>query len=117
MRLAEDIIVRPYVTEKSNDDMAQGKYTFIVDHRATKTAIRNAVEKLFNVKVVDVNTVNYEGKEKRMGVHLGKTAKWKKAIVKIDTDPKAVAYLDKSGKKVTTSKKYKTEIQEFGGMQ
>jgi len=52
-----------------------------------------------------------------MGVHLGKTAKWKKAIVKIDTDPKAVAYLDKGGKKVTTSKKYKTEIQEFGGMQ
>jgi len=52
-----------------------------------------------------------------MGVHLGKTAKWKKAIVKIDTDPKAVAYLDKAGKKVTTSKKYKTEIQEFGGMQ
>ena len=117
MRLAEDIIIRPYVKEKSYDVMAQGKYTFIVDHRATKTAIRNAVEKLFNVKVVDVNTVNYDGKEKRMGVHLGKTAKWKKAVVKIDTNPQAVSYFDKSGKKVTTNKKYKNEISEFGGMQ
>lgn len=117
MRLAEDIIIRPYITEKSNDDMADGKYTFIVDHRATKTDIKNAVEKLFNVKVLKVNTSNYEGKQKRMGVHLGKTAKWKKAIVKIDTDPQPVTYLDKSGKQVTTGKKYKTEIQEFGGMQ
>lgn len=117
MRLAEDIIIRPFVTEKSNDDMAQGKYTFVVDHRATKTAIKNAIEKLFNVKVVHVNTINYEGKEKRMGVHLGKTAKWKKAIVQIDTDPKPVTYLDKNGKQVSTSKKYKTEIEEFGGMQ
>lgn len=117
MRLAEDIIIRPYVTEKSNDEMAQGKYTFVVDHRATKTAIRNAVEKLFNVKVLSVNTVNYDGKEKRMGVHLGKTAKWKKAVVTIDTDPKNVTYLEKNGKAVTSGKKYKTEIQEFGGMQ
>lgn len=117
MRFAEDIIIRPFVTEKSNDDMAQGKYTFVVEHRATKTAIKIAVEKLFNVKVIEVNTINYEGKEKRQGVHVGKTAKWKKAIVKIDVEPKAVVYLDKNGKQVTTSKKYKTEIQEFGGMQ
>ncbi len=117
MRFTEDIIIRPYITEKSNDDMAEGKYTFVVDHRATKTAVKNAVEKLFGVKVTEVNTVNYDGKKKRMGVHLGRTAKWKKAIVKIDTDPKAVAFLDKSGKQVTTNKKYKTEIPEFGGMQ
>lgn len=117
MRHAEDIIISPYITEKSNDEMAQGKYTFVVDPRATKTAIKSAVEKLFNVKVLEVNTINYEGKEKRMGVHLGKTSKWKKAVVKIDTDPKAVSYLDKNGKQVTTGKKYKNEIQEFGGMQ
>lgn len=117
MRFAEDIIIRPFITEKSYDDLAEGKYTFIVEYGATKTAIKNAVEKLFNVKVLNVNTINYEGKEKRMGVHLGKTAKWKKAIVKIDTDPQPVSYLDKNGKLVTTSKKYKTEIQEFGGMQ
>ncbi|NLK67932.1 MAG: 50S ribosomal protein L23 [Clostridiaceae bacterium] len=116
MRIAEDIIIRPYITEKSNDDMADGKYTFIVDYRAKKTEIKRAVEKLFNVKVIAVNTINYEGKQKRMGVHQGRTAKWKKAIVKIDTDPQPVAYLDKDGKQVSTSKKYKTEIQDFGGM-
>lgn len=117
MRLAEDIIIRPYITEKSYDNMADGKYTFIVDYRANKTEIKNAVEKLFNVKVLSVNTVNYRGKEKRLGVHLGKTAKWKKAVVKIDTNPQPVTYLDKEGKPVTTGKKYKTEIEEFGGMQ
>jgi large subunit ribosomal protein L23 len=117
MRFEEDIILWPFVTEKSNYDIAEGKYTFIVDRRATKTEIRKAVEKLFNVKVINVNTINYEGKEKRMGVHVGKTPKWKKAIVKIDTNPKPVVYLDKDGKQVTTSKKYKTEIEEFGGMQ
>lgn len=116
MRFAEDIIIRPYITEKSNDEISLGKYTFIVDRRATKTDVRNAVEKLFGVKVIEVNTINYEGKEKRMGVHVGNTSKWKKAVVKIDTDPKAVAYYDANGKQVTTSKKYKTEIPEFGGM-
>ena len=117
MRFAEDIIIRPYITEKSNDDMSQGKYTFIVDRRATKNDISNAVEKLFDVKVINVNTINYDGKEKRMGVHVGNTPKWKKAIVTIDTDPKASFYYESKGKQVTTSKKYKTEIQEFGGMQ
>jgi len=117
MNYAEDIIIRPYITEKSNEEMADGKYTFIVDCRATKTAVKNAVEKLFGVKVLEVNTINYDGKKKRMGVHLGKTSKWKKAIVKIDTDPQPVVYLDKNGKHVTTGKKYKTEIPEFGGMQ
>jgi large subunit ribosomal protein L23 len=117
MKLAEDIIIRPYITEKSYDNMADGKYTFIVDHRAKKTEIKNAVEKLFNVKVLAVNTINYDGKQKRMGVHLGRTAKWKKAIVKIDTNPQPISYLDKDGKTVTTGKKYKTEIEEFGGMQ
>jgi large subunit ribosomal protein L23 len=64
MSFAEDIIIRPYITEKSNEDMANGKYTFIVDCRATKTAVKNAVEKLFGVKVLEVNTVNYDGKKK-----------------------------------------------------
>ncbi|NLX76971.1 MAG: 50S ribosomal protein L23 [Clostridiaceae bacterium] len=117
MKLAEDIIIRPYITEKTYDNMADGKYTFIVDYRANKTQIKNAVEKLFNVKVLSVNTVNYSGKEKRLGVHLGKTSKWKKAIVKIDTNPQPVTYLDKDGKQVSTGRKYKTEIEEFGAMQ
>ena len=50
MRIAEDIIIRPYITEKSNDDMADGKYTFIVDYRAKKTEIKRAVEKLLMLK-------------------------------------------------------------------
>ncbi|ANX02449.1 50S ribosomal protein L23 [Thermoclostridium stercorarium subsp. leptospartum DSM 9219] len=117
MKLAEDIIIRPYITEKSYENMAQGKYTFIVDPKATKTEIKHAVEKLFNVKVLSVNTVNYKGKEKRLGVHVGRTSKWKKAIVKIDTNPQPVTYLDKEGNPVTVAKKYKTEIEEFGGAQ
>ena len=116
MNYAEDIIIRPYITEKAMKKWPMGN-TFIVDCRATKTAVKNAVEKLFGVKVLEVNTINYDGKKKRMGVHLGKTSKWKKAIVKIDTDPQPVVYLDKNGKQVTTGKKYKTEIPEFGGMQ
>lgn len=114
MKHAEDILLRPYITEKSNLEIAEGKYTFIVDKRATKTEIKGAVEKLFQVKVVSVNTINYEGKEKRQGVHVGKTEAFKKAIVKIDTDPKPVAYLGKGGKATATAKKYKTSIEEFG---
>lgn len=117
MKFAEDILVRPYITEKSNLDMAEGKYTFIVDKRATKTQVKRAVEKLFGVKVKAVNTVNYDGKEKRQGVHVGKTPSFKKAIVKIDTEPKPISYKEKGGKTVSTSKKYKTSIDEFGAAQ
>jgi len=114
MKFAEDILIRPYITEKTNAEIAEGKYTFIVDKRATKTEIKQAVEKLFNVKVLKVNTVNYDGKEKRMGVHVGRTESFKKAIVKIDTNPQPVTYLAEGGKEVTASKKYKTSIDEFG---
>lgn len=117
MRAAEDIIKRPYITEKSNMEVMDGKYTFIVDVRATKTEIKHAVEKLFNVKVLKVNTINYEGKVKRMGVHQGPRPDWKKAIVKIDTNPKPVKYLTKGGKEDTISRKYKTSIEEFGATQ
>lgn len=105
MRSPEDIIKRPIITEKSNDQIADGKYTFEVDVKATKTEIRKAVESLFQVKVLNVNTMNLEGKKKRMGVHLGKRSDWKKAIVKIDLDPKPSSY---------SNKKYKNNIEEFG---
>ena len=114
MRAAEDIIIRPYITEKSNAEVASGKYTFIVDVNATKTEIKNAVEKLFNVKVLKVNTANYEGKVKRLGVHTGPRPDWKKAIVKIDLEPAAQTYLTKGGKEVVSAKKYKTSIEEYG---
>lgn len=114
MRSPEDIIKRPFITEKSNAEVASGKYTFIVDVDATKTEIRQAVERLFQVKVLKVNTLNYEGKKKRLGVHVGPRADWKKAVVKIDLDPKAEVYLAEGGKEVINNKKYKTNIEEYG---
>lgn len=114
MRLPQDIILKPHITEKSNMEIAAGKYTFVVDVNSTKTEIKKAVEALFNVKVLQVNTMKYEGKMKRTGVHEGPRADWKKAVVKIDTDPKPDSYLTKGGKEVTTSKKYKSSIEEFG---
>lgn len=114
MRLPQDIIIKPHITEKSNMEIAAGKYTFIVDVNSTKTEIKKAVEALFSVKVLQVNTMKYEGKIKRTGVHEGPRADWKKAIVKIDTDPKSVSYLTKGGKAVSNNKKYKSSIEEFG---
>jgi large subunit ribosomal protein L23 len=114
MRTPEDIILRPFITEKSNLEVAAGKYTFVVDVNATKTEIRQAAEKLFQVKVLEVNTTNYKGKVKRMGVHVGSRPDWKKAVIKIDLDPKPDTYLTKGGKEVTNSKKYKTSIEEYG---
>lgn len=114
MKRAEDILLRPYITEKSNIDIAEGRYTFIVANHATKTEVRQAVEKLFNVKVVSVNTVNYDGKWKRQGAHAGYTNAYKKAMVKIDLEGKPVSYLTKGKKETSTAKKLKTSIEEFG---
>jgi large subunit ribosomal protein L23 len=114
MRSAEDIILKPFITEKSNIEISGGKYTFIVAVNATKTEIRMAVEKLFQVKVTNVNTIKYDGKIKRMGAHEGPRASWKKAIVKIDLDPKPISYLTKGGKEIGNGKKFKTSIEEFG---
>ena len=111
----EDIIVAPVVTEKSNDELQQGKYTFEVNKKATKVEIANAVEKLFEVKVLKVNTMNVNGKKKRVGYHQGKTSDWKKAIITIDTNPNDVTYLAKGGKQTKVSKKYKDSIDEFMG--
>ena len=113
--VAEDIILAPVVTEKSTTDMQEGKYTFKVAKKATKVEIRNAVEKLFEVKVLKVNTITVKGKEKRVGVHQGRTSDWKKAIVTIDTNVSDMSYLGKGGKTVKISKKYKDSIDEFMG--
>ena len=117
MKLAEDIILAPVVTEKSTYDSQEGKYTFKVAKNSTKVEIRIAVEKLFNVKVLKVNTLNLSGKKKRVGAHQGRTSDWKKAIVTIDTDPQPVVYLAKGGKEQISNKKYKTSIEEFGFVQ
>ena len=113
--LPEEIIIRPVVTEKSNDELQQGKYTFEVNKKATKVQIANAVEKLFEVKVLKVNTMTVKGKTKRVGYHVGKTSDWKKAIVTIDTELSEKTYLGKGGKEVKMSKKYKDSIDVFMG--
>ncbi len=111
--IAEEIIIAPVITEKSNDELQEGKYTFKVNKKATKIQIAQAVEKLFNVKVLKVNTMNVRGKTKRVGYHVGKTSDWKKAIVTIDTNPEETTYLGKGGKEIKSSKKYKDSIDEF----
>lgn len=117
MKAPEDIIIAPYTTEESYGEAMEGKYTFKVDPGATKTEIKHAVEKLFQVKVIKVNTVNMEGKMKRVGVHRGRRAAWKKAVVTIDRNPKPESYLVKGGKEIASGKKYKTSIDAFGAAQ
>ena len=106
----EEIIVKPIITEKSSTAVAEGKYTFKVAKKATKVQIANAVETLFNVKVLNVNTMTVKGKEKRVGANSGKRPDWKKAIVTINTNPSETSYLTKGGKEVKTDKKYKDSI-------
>ena len=111
----EDVIIAPVVTEKSNDQINLGKYTFKVNKNATKVDIARAVEKLFEVKVLKVNTMTVKGKEKRIGRSVGKTSDWKKAIVTIDTNPGDVSYIAKGGKVTKVNKKFKDSIDEFAG--
>jgi large subunit ribosomal protein L23 len=80
---ARDILIRPLITEKSTALMADNKYTFVVPLKANKVEIRQAVEQLFKVKVLDVNTIRVLGKVKRMGRNQGKRPDYKKAIVKL----------------------------------
>lgn len=79
----EDVLIEPVLSEKATALREQNKYTFIVAPKATKIQIKEAVRKLFNVKVVDCTTINVQGKEKRLRGKSGKTASYKKAIVKL----------------------------------
>ena len=82
-----DVIQKPVITEKSMNEMAMKKYTFPVHPEANKSMIKEAVEKMFaGAKVASVNTMNYDGKEKRRGMTYGRTAKTKKAIVQLTAD-------------------------------
>ncbi len=94
MRSPHDVIRRPLITEKSMSDIAEGKYTFVVDKKANKTEIKNALEKIFDVKVAKVNTMNMTGKQKRMGANVGKRADWKKAIVTLAPDSKGIEFFE-----------------------
>ena len=82
-----DVILKPVITEKSMNAMAEKKYTFLVHPEANKTQIKEAVEKMFEgTKVANVNTMNLEGKTRRRGMTFGKTAAKKKAIVQLTED-------------------------------
>ena len=86
-----DVILKPVVTEKSMNQMGDKKYTFLVNPEANKSQIKEAVEKMFaGTKVESVNTMNNDGKNKRRGMVVGKTAKTKKAIVKLTADSKDI---------------------------
>jgi large subunit ribosomal protein L23 len=89
-----DIIRKPIITEKSMNEMANKKYTFIVDVHANKVQIRNAIEEVFGVKVEDVKTANILGKTKRVGVHVGKRADYKKAVVKLTEDSNSIEFFE-----------------------
>ena len=88
----EDIILKPVLTEKATDGIADKRYTFIVLKTANKTQIKIAVEKMFSVKVKSVNTVTQRGKLKRMGRNEGYTPTTKKAIVTLTDDSKAIEF-------------------------
>ena len=83
MNSYRDIIIVPVITEKSALLEQEGKYVFKVDTKANKVQIKQAIEKIFNVKVLSVNTSNSHPKKKRVGKYTGMTNKYKKAIVKL----------------------------------
>ncbi|MBR6385529.1 MAG: 50S ribosomal protein L23 [Ruminococcus sp.] len=94
MKAPQDIILKPVITEQSMDNLQAGKYTFKVAKDANKSEIKKAVETLFGVEVAKVNTLNVKGKEKRVGRFVGTTASWKKAIVTLTADSKAIEFFE-----------------------
>ena len=94
MKMVQDIIIKPIITEASMDAIADKKYTFKVANDATKPEIAKAVEAMFGVKVACVNTINMKKKPKRLGVHFGYTSEWKKAIVTLTADSKTIEFFD-----------------------
>ena len=94
MKMIEDIIIKPIITETSMDMLAAKKYAFKVQKDATKPEIAAAVEQMFKVEVADVNTINMKRKPKRLGYHSGYTAAWKKAIVTLTADSKTIEFFD-----------------------
>ena len=94
MKLSQDIIIRPIITEKSMDMLADKRYVFEVADDATKPEIAAAVEELFDVEVAKVNTISMKKKPKRLGVHAGYKGEWKKAIVTLKPSSKTIAFFD-----------------------
>ena len=94
MNNSYDIIIKPVMSEKSYDGIQSKKYTFVVDKRATKTQIKNAIEEIFKVDVDSVNTINARGKLKRQGKNEGMTPSYKKAIIQLKKGSKSIELFD-----------------------
>ena len=94
MKMVQDIIIKPIITEASMDALAAKRYTFKVQSNATKPEIAKAVEAMFGVKVDKVNTITMKKKPKRLGVHFGYTSEWKKAVVTLTADSKTIEFFD-----------------------
>ncbi len=94
MKNSYDIILKPVITEASMDMLAEKKYTFKVATDANKIEIKKAVEEIFDVKVEKVTTINMDGKLKRMGRYEGRRASYKKAVVKLTADSKAIEFFE-----------------------
>ena len=94
MKTAYDIIIKPVITEQSMEATEEKKYVFQVATDANKIEIKKAIEEIFGVKVEKVNTIRMDGKEKRMGVHVGRRANWKKAMVKLTADSKTIEFFE-----------------------
>ena len=94
MKMVQDIIVKPVITEASMDRVGEKRYTFKVMSDATKPEIAKAVEAMFGVKVAKVNTISMKKKPARTGVHFGYKSEWKKAIVTLTADSKTIEFFD-----------------------
>ncbi len=91
---ARDVILAPVITEKSVQALTEKKYTFRVAEGTNKIEIAKAVEEIFGVKVLKVNTVSMKGRKRRMGRYEGYTSDWKKAIVTLTEDSKTIEFFD-----------------------
>ena len=95
MKNVYDIIKRPVITEQSMESVADKKYVFMVDVDSNKTEIKAAIEQIFGVKVAKVNTINYDGKTKRVGAgRPGARKSWKKAYVQLTQDSKTIEFFE-----------------------
>jgi large subunit ribosomal protein L23 len=94
MKNPHDIIIKPVLTEQSYDQIPLKKYTFLVDPKANKTQIKNAIEEVFGVKVEKVNTLNRQGKLKRQGANIGRRSKIKKAYITLTKESKAIDFFE-----------------------
>ena len=94
MKDPHDIIIKPVLSEKSYDGLPDKKYTFLVNVKANKTEIKQAVEAIFGVKVESVNTLRQQGKMKRVGVHTGRKPSFKKAFVKLTAESKEIEFFE-----------------------